>query len=82
MLLQADPDTEIEFQTKSEPDRERQSETEGERETSRRRKIVCIYHCGVLDRVAGCPKLSDPPWSLQGGSESFGTRAQAASGHG
>ena len=61
---------------------ERQSETEGERETSRRRKIVCIYHCGVLDRVAGCPKLSDPPWSLQGGSESFGTRAQAASGHG
>ena len=42
----------------------------------------CIYPCVVVDRVAGCPKLSDPPWSLQGGSESFGTRAQAASGHG
>ena len=63
-----------------------QRETEGdrgrERETARRRKIVCICACVVLDRVAGCPKLSDPPWSLQGGSKSFGTRAQAASGHG
>ena len=63
-----------------------QIETEGdrgrERETARRRKIVCIYACVVLDRVAGCPKLSDPPWSLQGGSKSFGTRAQAAAAHG
>ena len=66
-----------------------QIETEGDRGRERERNSPppqdCLHlrlPCVVLDRVAGCPKLSDPPWSLQGGSESFGTRAQAVSGHG